>query len=252
MRGGGDAGQAEQLRHHRPDLMVVVVDRHLAAEDQVPAPVLKLGGEGAGDGEAVGRNLVALQQHAAVRAHRERGADGLLGRGGPESHDHDFAGPGRFLAAQGLFHGELIVGIEYELDARLVERLGVNADFDAGFAVGDAFDTDGNLHAAVRSRSSAASGVSRRRVADGSKQQVARKETWRLGSGNRWQLAGSNYPCDCRLTPDDSTVSPSLASAALCIPPAAQTARRRGGGGRSGSPPRPTACRGARDLGTSF
>src|SRR5258708_30499438 len=61
-----------------------------------------------------------------------------------------------------------------------------------------------------------------------------------------------NYPCDCRLTPDGSTVSPSLASAAVCIPPAAQTARRRGGGGRSGSPPRPTACRGARDLGTSF
>src|SRR2546422_200388 len=36
--------------------MVVVVDRHLAEQDQVPAPVLELGGERLRDLEAVGRD----------------------------------------------------------------------------------------------------------------------------------------------------------------------------------------------------
>src|SRR6266540_551054 len=119
VRDRGDARQAEQLRRQGTDLMVVVVDRHLAEQDQVVVAVLELSGEGLGDREAVGGDLVDLQQHAAVGAHRERGPDRFLGGPGPERDDHDFASPGLLLAPQGLLDRELVVRIENKLDARL-------------------------------------------------------------------------------------------------------------------------------------
>ena len=45
MRDRRDTRQVEQLRHHRADLMVVVVDRHLAEQDQVVPAVLQLGSQ---------------------------------------------------------------------------------------------------------------------------------------------------------------------------------------------------------------
>src|SRR5881628_1293786 len=149
-----DARQIEQLRHHRPDLMVVVVDRHLAEQDQVVARVPDLGGEGPGDLETVGGNRVRLEQDAAVRPHGQRGADRLLRGGGADRYDDDLARARLLLAPQRFFHGELVIRVEDELDARLIERFAVGGDLDAGLGVGDTLDADRDLHAGVGCQSS--------------------------------------------------------------------------------------------------
>ena len=48
--------------------MVGVVDRQLAEEDEVVPAVPQRGGERLGDGPAVGRDAVHLQQDTAIRA----------------------------------------------------------------------------------------------------------------------------------------------------------------------------------------
>ena len=101
--------------------MVVIVDRHLAEQDEIIAAGLELGGERLGHLQPVDRDAVDLEQDAPVRAHGERGADRLLRGGGSERHDDDLARACLLLAAQRLFHGELVVRIEDELDARLVQ-----------------------------------------------------------------------------------------------------------------------------------
>src|SRR2546422_3765904 len=146
VRHRGDAGKPEQVRHHGPDLMVVVVDRHLAEQDQVPAAVLELGGERLRDFETVGRDPVGLEQHAAVRAHRQGAADRLLGGGGAEAYDRDLARAGLLFVPQGFLDRELVVGVEDEPDAGLVERPAVRGDLHARLAVGDALDADCDLH----------------------------------------------------------------------------------------------------------
>ena len=117
----GYARQVEELGHHRPDLMVVIVDRHLPEQDQVELVVLELRGERPRRFEAVGVEALGLQQDAAIGTHRERGADRLLGSRGPERDDDDFSRPRLFLLPQGFFDGEFVVGIEDEFDAHFVE-----------------------------------------------------------------------------------------------------------------------------------
>jgi len=89
---------------------------------------------------------LAVAQAAAIGPHGEGRTDRLLSGGGAERDDDDFTRPGVFLASQGLFDGELIVGIEDELDARFVERFAVGGDLDARLGVGDALDAHGDLH----------------------------------------------------------------------------------------------------------
>src|SRR5438874_884964 len=81
-----------------------------------------------------------LEQHAAIGAHRERGADRLLSRRGAERDDDDLARPGFLLQPQRFLDGELVVRAEDELDAGLVQRLAVRGAPDAGLAVGAARD----------------------------------------------------------------------------------------------------------------
>ena len=68
--------------------MVVVVDGHLAEQDQVVAAAFELRRQGGGGRQSIGRDPVRLEQCAAVGAHGESRADGLLRRGGAE-RDHD-------------------------------------------------------------------------------------------------------------------------------------------------------------------
>ena len=96
--------------------------------------------------EPIGGDAIGLEQDAAVRAHRERGADRFLRGRGAEGDDHDFARARFFLAPERLFDRELVVGVEDELDARLVEGLAVGGDLHARFGIGDALDADGNFH----------------------------------------------------------------------------------------------------------
>ena len=63
-----------------------------------------------------------------------------------ERHDDHFAGAGLLLQSQRLFDGELVVRIEDELDARLVDRLAIGGDLHARFRVWHALDTHGYFH----------------------------------------------------------------------------------------------------------
>src|SRR5207302_5198481 len=103
-------------------------------------------GEGLRRLEAVGVESRSLEQHAAIGSHRQRGADRLLRGRGAERDDDDIARPGVLLEPQPLLDGELVVGIEDELDARFVERFAVRGDLDARLGIGDAFDAYGYFH----------------------------------------------------------------------------------------------------------
>ena len=126
--------------------MVVIVDRHLAEQDQVARGVPELRGQGLCRFQAVGMESLDLEQHAAIGAHRERGADRLLSRWGTERDDDDFARPGFLLQPQRFLDGELVVRVEDELDAGLVQRLAVRGDLDARLGIGDALDANGYFH----------------------------------------------------------------------------------------------------------
>src|SRR5436190_14752538 len=54
----GDARQIEQLGNHGTDLMVVVVDGHLAEQDQVVAAAFELRRQGGGGRQSIGRDPV--------------------------------------------------------------------------------------------------------------------------------------------------------------------------------------------------
>ena len=105
--------------------MVVVVDRHLAEQNEIVAAVLELRGERARRDQTVRRDALDLEQHAAVGTHRQRRTDRLLRGRRSEREDDDFARSRLLFPPQRFLHGELVVGIEDELDARLVERFPV-------------------------------------------------------------------------------------------------------------------------------
>ena len=65
---GGNARKAEQLGDERTDLMIVVVDRHAAEQDQIPVRGFQLRGDDLGGLEGISRNLVRLQEHATISA----------------------------------------------------------------------------------------------------------------------------------------------------------------------------------------
>src|SRR5207247_10948250 len=83
---------------------------------------------------------------AAVRGRRQGAAHRVLGGGGAEAYDRDLARAGLLFPAQGFSARELVVGVEDELDAGLVERLAVGGDLHARLAAGDALDADRDLH----------------------------------------------------------------------------------------------------------
>src|SRR2546426_633864 len=152
MRDGGDTRQAEQLCDERADLGVVVVDRHAAEQDQIPGRTVELGREDFGGFEWVDGDLVRLQQHTAVGAHRQRGAYRLLRRRGTKTKDRYLAGPGLLFPAQRFFDGEFVIGIQDELHAGFVETLAVGRDFYARFRIGHALDAHRDFHEARKLR----------------------------------------------------------------------------------------------------
>ena len=134
MRDRRDARQAEQLGHHRADLLVVVVHRQLAEEDQIVAAGPELAGQRLGHLEAVS-GAGRLEQHRAVDAHGERGAEGFLGRVGAHRVRHGLAGTRLLFPGEGFFYRELVVGIEDELEPGFVDRLAIGAGDDLGDGV---------------------------------------------------------------------------------------------------------------------
>ena len=91
--------------------MAVVVDRHLAEQNQVPAAGLELGRDRLRARERIGGDLVDLQQDTAVRTHRERRADRLLRGCWTEADHRDLSGARFLFAPEGLFDREFVVGV---------------------------------------------------------------------------------------------------------------------------------------------
>src|SRR6266480_1346337 len=191
---GRHARQVEQLGHHRTDLMVVVVDRHLPEQDQVEPSTLELRSEGLRGFEAIRVETLGLEQDAAIGSHRERGADRLLCRRGAERDYDDVAAPGFLLEAQRRFDGELIVGIEDELYARFVERLAVGGDLHPRLGVRDALDAHGYSHKRRRHDATlyVASGESRFGERKANLRSLIRQPSCNVAS---WRRATSRSPC---------------------------------------------------------
>src|SRR5579859_1762081 len=148
MRDRGDARQTQQLGREHADLMVVVVDRHATEQHQVPGRALELRGDELRGFEGVGGNCVGLQQHTAIRAHGERGADGLLRRRGTEADDHHLPASCFFLATERFFYGEFVIRVQNEFYTRFVEAFAVGGDLNAGFGIGHSLDAYGDFREA--------------------------------------------------------------------------------------------------------
>src|SRR5690606_41898737 len=93
--------------------------------------------------EPIGRHI-ALEQHRAVRTHRERSAELLGGRSITDAHDHDLACALRLLQPQRRVDLKFVIRADHVLDARGIDR---SADYlDARFRVRYALDADVNVH----------------------------------------------------------------------------------------------------------
>src|SRR6266576_5249416 len=150
---GGNTRKAEQLGDERADLMIVVVDRHAAEQDQIPARGFQLRSNDLGSLEGISGNLVRLQEHATISAPRQRGPNRLLRDGRTETDDYDLPpGPNLLFTTQRLFEREFVIGIQDEFDARFVEAFAVGSDFYARLRIRHALDADRDFHEARKLR----------------------------------------------------------------------------------------------------
>ncbi len=117
----------------------------LAHEDAVGAFAAETGGERLGDGEGI-EGRVGADEHGAVGAHGQAGAESFDAVVGADGDDDDFEGGGGFLEAEGLLEGDGVEGIDGELDAVGLNAGAVGFDANAGVGVGDAFEGDENFH----------------------------------------------------------------------------------------------------------
>ncbi len=135
----------QEGRQHLADGVVVAVDGLLAHQDQAGLLLGHHGLEQLGDfqGFDVG---VALHQDAAVGAHGQRGADGLLGLLRADRDHDDLAGDALLLQADGLFDGDLAKGIHGHLDVGEIHARLVGLHPHLYVIVDNPFDRDQNLH----------------------------------------------------------------------------------------------------------
>ena len=143
--GEGGLGPVEQGGQHLAHGVVVPVDRLLAHEHQfrlflVHHRLEQLGHLQGGD---VG---VGLDQQAAVGAHGQGRADGLLGLHRADGDGDHLGGDPLFLQPDGLFHGDLAEGVHGHLHIGEVHAglVGLHPSLDVG--VDHPFHRDQNLH----------------------------------------------------------------------------------------------------------
>jgi hypothetical protein len=89
---------------------------------------------------------VVLQEHAAVGADRQRGAQRLLGSGRADRDHDDLGGGAVLLEAHRFLDGNLVERVDGHLDVREVDAgaVGLHADLDVG--VHDALYGNQNFH----------------------------------------------------------------------------------------------------------
>ncbi len=138
-------GIAGQRAEHLPGLVVVAVDRLLAENDQLRLLLVDHGLEQLGDRKGV-QFVVGLDQHGAVGAQRQRGAQLLLGSGRTDGDDNDFARHALLFQAYGFFHGNFAEGVHRHLDVGEVNARIVRLDANLDVVIDHSFDSYKNLH----------------------------------------------------------------------------------------------------------
>jgi hypothetical protein len=138
---------AKELRQGGAHLVVVLIDAALAGDDQVERNVLDGGGQNAGHRQriaALGFRVVDMD--AFIGAHGQGRANGLLGLLRSDG-EYGHRAPFGFLDAQGLFHGQFVVGVHDPFDVVLLDGYAVPGDLDQRFGVGYLFDQNHDVHA---------------------------------------------------------------------------------------------------------
>lgn len=143
--GEGRLGPSQTRCQHLASLVVVVVGRLLAHEDEVSVQLsgdhLQLLGDG---GRVV--NFCGLHEDRFVGTNRKGLAELFLGRGlsyGHRDNDHVRIS---LAHSNGLFEGDFIERIYLELDAGGVDTAAIGKRLDLGVRVYDSFDRDKDSH----------------------------------------------------------------------------------------------------------
>ena len=124
---------AEQRRQHLAGLIAVVVDRLLAEDDEARLLRVDHALEDLGDRQRLDRLAVGrFDEDAAVGAHRQRGADGLLRLGRADGDGDDLRDHALLLQPHRLLDGDLVEGVHRHLDVGELDArpVGLDADLD--------------------------------------------------------------------------------------------------------------------------
>ncbi len=132
-----------QCRQHLARLVVVVVDRLLAEDDEERLLAFDEIEQHARQVERLERRIRDHVQRA-LRAHGERVAQCGLAIRGADGGDHDLVGAAAFLDTQCFLDGDGIEGIDAQLDAVERDTRAIGLHADAYVVVDDAFDCDEN------------------------------------------------------------------------------------------------------------
>jgi hypothetical protein len=131
---------------HRAGGRVVGVDRLLPEEDHVVAARPELRRQRLGDRERIAGELVGLQQHALVGAHRQRLADLLLRRVGAERDDGDLAGRVLLVELERRLDRPQVEVVHVPLQPGLVHARAILRDRELDLHDRDPLDAHGDLH----------------------------------------------------------------------------------------------------------
>jgi hypothetical protein len=144
---GRRMGDPQQLGQHRRHGGGIAVVGHQAHQHEVRADLLRDGGQHARDAErvrAVDRGVLHVDR--AVRAHAERGAQGLGHAVGTDRSDDDFGAGVGVLDPERLFERKGVVAVDLELDAVFLDPRAIGVDVEARVLVRHLFQTDQDLH----------------------------------------------------------------------------------------------------------
>ena len=136
---------AKQRGEHLAGLVGIIVNRLLAADDELDAFGFSNGFEDFGDGERLGW-IVGLHQNGAVGAHGERGAQGLLRLLRADRHGDDFLGLAGLFQTQRLFDGDFVERVHRHFDIGKVNAGPIRLDADFDVVINDPFDRHQYFH----------------------------------------------------------------------------------------------------------
>jgi hypothetical protein len=137
--------KAEQRGQHLAGLVVVVVDRLLAQDDEIGLFLVDQGPQQLGDRKRLQRFGV-FDEDPAVRADGHRGPQRLLAGRAPAGDRHHLGQHALLLQPRGLFDGDLVEGVHAHLDVGQVHARAVGLHAYLHVEVRDSLHRDQRLH----------------------------------------------------------------------------------------------------------